>query len=331
MSDEKSYVIGAVAIGRNEGARLEACLKSLVDIVEVVVYVDSGSTDNSVAMAKGLGVVVVDLDTTIPFTAARARNAGFAELRRILPSNNNAFIQFVDGDCEVVDDWIEAAARFLQEQENVASVCGRRRERFPEASVYNRLCDIEWGTSIGETKSTGGDFLIRAEAYSAVEGFNDTLIAGEEPDLCFRLREAGWKIWRIDEEMTLHDAAMSKINQWWQRNKRAGYAYANGHHLHGQTPERFRQREVMRAIVFGAGLPFIVLMGLLAVGPAALLLLFIYVAQAARTYVKLGHLSEGRFAYAVSCTVAKIPEFFGALKFWRAHASGAQSTLIEYK
>lgn len=70
--------VAAVAIGRNEGARLVACLESMVGRVDPIIYVDSGSTDNSVAEARARGAEVVELDMSIPFTAARARNAGAA-------------------------------------------------------------------------------------------------------------------------------------------------------------------------------------------------------------------------------------------------------------
>jgi glycosyltransferase involved in cell wall biosynthesis len=43
--------VAVVAIGRNEGDRLKACLRSVVDVAALVVYVDSGSTDDSVAFA----------------------------------------------------------------------------------------------------------------------------------------------------------------------------------------------------------------------------------------------------------------------------------------
>ena len=41
--------LGAVVIGRNEGARLERCLDSLQGTVACIVYADSGSEDGSVA------------------------------------------------------------------------------------------------------------------------------------------------------------------------------------------------------------------------------------------------------------------------------------------
>ena len=77
--------IGVVVIGRNEGERLKRCLASLLGKADKVIYVDSGSTDGSVQLAQGLGIEVVALDMTRPFTAARARNEGFQCLQRQLP------------------------------------------------------------------------------------------------------------------------------------------------------------------------------------------------------------------------------------------------------
>ncbi|NHX28129.1 glycosyltransferase family 2 protein, partial [Escherichia coli] len=150
--------IGAVIIGRNEGARLVGCLNAVPEIVTRVVYVDSGSTDNSVQAASDAGAEVVNLDMTQPFTAARARNAGFD---RLIAGGPVDFVQFIDGDCELQPDWVETAATFLTSTPEAAVACGRRRERFPDATVYNRLCDWEWDTPVGRAKACGGDALMR--------------------------------------------------------------------------------------------------------------------------------------------------------------------------
>src|SRR4029079_3842379 len=120
--------VGIVVIGRNEGDRLINCLKSVKADADIdIVYVDSGSTDNSVVSATRLGVTVVNLDLTQPFTAARARNEGFAALISLNPQVR--FVQFVDGDCELVAGWLAIASTFLMNKADIAVVCGRRRER----------------------------------------------------------------------------------------------------------------------------------------------------------------------------------------------------------
>src|SRR5205814_5612356 len=181
--------IGLVIIGRNEGERLRRCLESAAGHAAASVYVDSGSTDGSVALARSMNVDVVELDTPLPFTAARARNAGAQRLQQLAP--NIDFIQFVDGDCEIVETWWPIAAARLNERPDLAIVCGRRRERHPDASRYNRMCDLECDTPVGETSECGGDSMMRLAHFSAVNGFDPTLIAGEEPELCLRLRAKG--------------------------------------------------------------------------------------------------------------------------------------------
>src|SRR5882672_3355636 len=160
--------VGVVAIGRNEGERLERCLASVIGHAARVVYVDSGSTDASVELARRMGAVVVELDRERPFTAARARNAGFRKLHEVAPGI--ALVQFVDGDCEVVGGWLARAERELLGDPTLVVACGRRRERHPEASVYNRLCDLEWNTPVGPADACGGDALMRVEAVRAVDG-----------------------------------------------------------------------------------------------------------------------------------------------------------------
>jgi glycosyltransferase involved in cell wall biosynthesis len=213
--------IAIIAIGRNEGERLRRCLASVVGRGMTVIYVDSASTDGSTALARELGAEVVDLDMSLPFSAARARNEGFAWLMQI--ASDVRYIQFVDGDCEIVPGWIESAKQTLDSRSEVVVVCGRRRERFPDASIYNRVADIEWNLPIGEALSCGGDSMMRVSAFQKAGGYDASIVAGEEPELCQRLRGAGWKILRIDAEMTLHDSAMLHFAQWWKRSVRSGY------------------------------------------------------------------------------------------------------------
>jgi GT2 family glycosyltransferase len=321
--------VGVVVIGRNEGVRLERCLTSLLGTAEQIVYVDSGSTDGSVSIAQRLGVAVVALDMTQPFTAARARNAGFQRLQQLLPEM--AYVQFVDGDCEVVAGWLAKAQAFLQEQPSVAVVCGRRRERFPQHSIYNLLCDLEWDTPIGEAQACGGDALMRAEAFAAVSGFRPDLIAGEEPELCVRLRAAGWKVWRLAEEMTLHDAAMTRFSQWWQRSLRAGHAFAEGAFLHGAPPERHWLQESRRAWLWGLGFPLATLMAVLLLGWVGVLLLLVYPLQVLRLARRGKRSRRECWLQAGLLVLGKFPEMLGQVKFLLSRYGARKATLIEYK
>lgn len=321
--------IGVVVIGRNEGERLERCLVTLVGAVEHIIYVDSGSTDGSVHMAQELGVEVVALDMTQPFTAARARNEGFQRLQQLCP--HTGYVQFVDGDCEVQAGWLATAQSFLNEHPTVAVVCGRRRERYPEHSIYNLLCDLEWDTPIGEALACGGDALMRVDAFVAAQGFRADLIAGEEPELCVRLRTAGWKIWRLNAEMTLHDAALTRFAQWWQRTLRAGHAFAEGAFLHGAAPQRHWLRESRRAWLWGLAIPLLIVGACLLLGWPGLFLWLVYPLQVLRIARKGVRSVRENWLQALFLVLGKFPEMLGQVKYLLRRVGAGKTTLIEYK
>ncbi|MFG6562813.1 glycosyltransferase [Sulfitobacter sp. 1A13421] len=308
--------IGAVVIGRNEGARLERSLQGLAEQVAQIVYVDSGSTDGSVAMARGLGAEVVELDMQQPFTAARARNAGMAAL-----GEGITLVQFLDGDCILRDGWLAVAEAHLSAHPQVAVVCGRRREENPEASVYNRLIDREWDTPVGEARACGGDALMRLDALRAVGGYRAEMIAGEEPELCQRLRRAGWQIWRLDAEMTWHDAQITKVGQWWRRSLRAGHAFAEGAALHGRGPDRHWVAETRRALLWGALLPAVILLLALMLPWVGLGLALIYPLQLLRL------MRRGGAAWGFFTLMGKFPEALGVLKYHMRR----DGRIIEYR
>lgn len=324
--------VGVVAIGRNEGTRLRLCLESLEPATRPTVYVDSGSTDGSVELAQSLGAVVVELDPQAPFTAARSRNAGFEKLCSVAPDVE--YVQFVDGDCEVDPGWLPAATVALETDLNVVVVCGRRRERFPEASIYNRLCDLEWDMPVGETQACGGDALMRVSAFVAVGGYRDDLIAGEEPELCVRLRSRGRRILRVAAEMTRHDAAMMRFGQWWRRNVRAGHAFAEVSRLHARSSFGIWKREVRSNWLWGLVVPFA------AISPAAFTwgfslfllaaypLLFIKIWRSRR---RRGDDSRTARLYAFFCVLGKYPQVVGQMRYWMNRLLARRNQLIEYK
>ncbi|MFI5316432.1 MAG: glycosyltransferase [Myxococcota bacterium] len=323
--------IGFVVIGRNEGERLRRCLGSLPTGLPVV-YVDSGSSDGSPALAARAGASVVALDSSAPFTAARGRNAGLERLRSDQPSVELA--QLIDGDCLLSASWLPAALAAIRADPRLAIVCGRRREQLPDASLYNRLCDMEWDTGVGEARECGGDALVRVAALAAIGGFRASMIAGEEPELCFRLRAAGWKIQRIEAEMTLHDAAIHHFGQWWRRQVRAGYAYALCYALHGDSKERFRARDVRSVLVWALGVPASAALLGAVYPPLALVPLALYAVLYRRVRAaRLRKDSDARHARldAAFCLLGKFAQLSGLTRFAWGRLRGAREELIEYK
>ncbi|MGE5609507.1 MAG: glycosyltransferase [Bacillota bacterium] len=324
--------VGIVIIGRNEGERLRRCLASIPESGGLTVYVDSGSTDGSVELARQMGAVVVMLDLSMPFSAARARNVGFEKLMDIV--QDMRYVQFVDGDCELASNWLQRAVEELEKQPVVAAVCGRLRERFPETSIYNRLCDMEWNGPVGEISACGGIAMYRAAAFHDSGGFNPFIVAGEEPELCARLRQKGWRITRIDAEMAMHDAAMFRFSQWWKRSVRAGHAYAQNAALHGRAPARHRVKETRSITLWGVILPVLVLGLLWPSGGWSLPLLVAYPLLIGRIYRhmrKRGFSPANSRLYACFCALAKFPQAIGLLRFHLDRWRSRTPTLIEYK
>ena len=320
--------LGVVVIGRNEGERLRRCLSSLATASQVVIYVDSGSSDGSVAMAESQHVTVVELDQNTPFTAARARNAGFSRLREIAPQTT--LVQFVDGDCELVDGWIEAAAHFLGARSDVACVCGRLRERFPERSVYNRLCDTEWDRAEGETDACGGIAMMKAAVFEAAGGFNETLTAGEELELCLRIRAQGGRVWRVANEMAWHDAGMNRFSQWWRRAMRGGSAAAEGALLYGSDSTAKYTHRLAKIAVWSAGIPLFILV-LAALHPWCLVLAIVYPFKVARLALRDRSRSSGGWLTALFQVLANFAEGAGAARYLLDRARRRQGRLIEYR
>lgn len=212
---------GVVVIGRNEGAKLKECLLSVLPLGCPVVYSDSHSSDDSVSLAGSCGVTTLELDPSRPMNASRGRKEGFELLHRLHPKLQ--YVMFIDGDCVVDQSFISKGLKILGDRPDVSVVFGRLRELHPECSVYNRIVNLEWARPTGEVLTCGGNALFRIDSYLSSGGYNEVIGAGEEPELCSRIRSAGGKILCIDDLMGFHDLGFSTFKQWWVRGLRGGY------------------------------------------------------------------------------------------------------------
>ena len=325
--------LGVVIIGRNEAARLGSGLESVLQ-VPIRIYVDSGSTDESVAVARRAGADIVELDPGFPFTAARGRNEGFERLLALDPQVE--FVLFIDGDCVLQAGWIEEARALFDQRPEVAAICGRRRERYPDASPYNRLTDIEWDEAVGDTEAFGGDVMMRVSAFREVDGYDPTLIAGEDPELSLRLRLAGYTLVRLPSEMTLHDIDLLSFGPWWRRQVRSGHAYAEVVWLQGARRDVFWARQLGSILVWCGALPLLSVMAAWPTQGWSLLLLallgvlWLRIAMYARTARGLS--LRVSTIYATGCVIGKFAQLRGVLEFaWRRLTRRGDVTLIDYR
>jgi glycosyltransferase involved in cell wall biosynthesis len=301
--------------------------------------VDSGSSDDSVSNARAADAAVVKLSTPPNFSAARARNAGMRALLETHPDLE--FLQMTDGDCELRDGWIESAITALRADPRLALVFGRRRERHPDRSVYNALCDDEWNLPVGEAAGCGGDALFRVTALQSVGGYNEAMIAGEDSELSMRLRKNGWRLERIDAEMTWHDADIRHFSQFWTRARRSGHGYAEMAHLHPDARWPDWPRSCRSIMIWGGAMP-------LALAATILLAIFLHplwwiaaalvllpwpvkIAQLFYRQLQRGLSPKIAAAGATLLMIGKLAQFIGLASFHYGRWRNRASPIIEYK
>lgn len=304
---------GIVVIGRNEGKHLTDCFKSIAESDCVKVYADSASSDNSVEIANQFNIEIVQLDTLIPLTAARGRNAGAKRLLELDP--HTSYIQFIDGDTILEKGWLLEAQRILQEKPEVAIVAGKLIEKNETLSIYKQLSALEWERNPGETKFCGGNCMIRAHVFLQIGGFNQDFAGGEEPELCYRVREKGWKIFQSDALMGIHDSRVFSFKQFCKRCVRTGYAYQQISTVYADTPEKLFLRENISNWIYGGIIPIVTIALIPFTSGWSLILLIIYPLLFVRIYLRMKRWKSSlAFAYALTCVITKFPGFYGACK-----------------
>jgi glycosyltransferase involved in cell wall biosynthesis len=326
--------ISIVVIGRNEGVRLAKCLDSIGRIrnvaVKEIIYVDSASTDGSVELASQYGVVVLVVRPERP-TAAIGRNAGW---RRA----DSDLVLFLDGDTVLDPDFPRAASDALSREPSLAAVWGHRREIHPEASIFNRVLDLDWVYRPGFTEFCGGDVLMRRKALLEVGGFDEGLIAGEEPELCRRMRARGYRILHINHPMTGHDLQIARISQYWRHATRAGHAYAEVSELYRGSDDPSWASECRANLIRGGFWPISLAVAILAgirfgFIPIALwlaLLTLLSVRSAWKARWKAGS-PLTLLLYGVHSQLQQVPILAGQLQYQLSKMRGKKQTLIEYK
>jgi glycosyltransferase involved in cell wall biosynthesis len=327
--------LSIVIIGRNEGERLTRCLQSVglahgPDDRAEIIYVDSASTDESPEAAANFGAQVIVLHGGLQ-TAARARNAGWEKA-------SAPYILFLDGDTILNPHFIQTALKVLESDHSIAAVWGHRRELYPERSIYNRVLDLDWIYPAGNTDFCGGDVLMRRSVLVEVEGYDPGLPAGEEPELCRRLRARSYRIVHIDAPMTRHDLNMTRFSQYWRRAMRAGYAYAEVSNRFVGTADPMWSEESRRNLRSGSFWIAWLVVGLILSAFRSLWILpwfVLLIALPARSAWKARSRARGQksllLLYGIHSQLQQIPILIGQLRYFRDRHSGKQRTQIQYK
>jgi GT2 family glycosyltransferase len=330
--------IGAVVIGRNEAEHIGASLRSVRRAVgdAPIVYVDSASRDESVAIASTIADEVHGLDPATPLSAARARNEGFGVITAKAPGLD--YVLLLDGDCLLQQGFVPAAVEALDRRNDLAAVVGNQLEKQIADSVFTRLSALEWWSVPGDITDFGnitGNMVVRVTDFRAHGGFNPRVIAGEDSEFGVRLKLAGRLITKLDMAMAEHQGCITSFDQWWSRAVRAGHALAERYMLHGRSAVHDCRREFFSTIFWGLGMPAVaILLAWQTYGLSLLLLPLGYAAlflKMVRTYHrKQGHSLPDAILQARFGLYDKAANTIGLIKYFRRRMTG-QVQIIEYK
>jgi len=310
----------AVVIGRNEADKLSRALHSVLPVASPVVYVDSGSTDGSADIAAAMGVHVVRLSASKPFSVARARNEGFRHALAVSPDVE--FVQFVDADSEMCPSWFEAAWAALEQDSRVAAAFGRLRERYPERSIFSRLYQAEFDAQFTQANACPGLSMVRTRALIETGGFIESMKGFEDTELSQTLRQTGWRVARVDAQMALHEARMGTYRQWWRRQIRSGFARGQERVLCRAPRVGSSVRQSWSIWLWGLLVPLVTLVTAVKTHGASLLLLTVYLLmiwRIRRRYLRLNPAFTSPGLYALSIMAGKVPEAIGLAQFQLSH------------
>lgn len=327
--------VSVVVIGRNEGQRLVDCLKSINAIhfdgdLEII-YVDSNSQDGSPEFAEAMGVTVLRIIPKHP-CAAIGRNIGWRHA-------SAPYILFLDGDTRLDPDFLNIALAEIGANPQTAVVWGHRRERYPEQSLFNRVLDLDWVYAPGFTDFCGGDALMRRDILAKINGYNEDLIAGEEPELCQRIRTLGYQIFHIDHTMTDHDLAMHRWPSYWKRALRAGYAYADVSQRLKNTEYPLWLKECKRNAIHTLVLFLLIAGGsCLSILKGDLTPLFLMLITSIFLMIRSAYKARWKsesvltlLLYGAHSHLQQIPITLGQLRYWLTRIQHRRQALIEYK
>ncbi|MBN1907879.1 MAG: glycosyltransferase [Deltaproteobacteria bacterium] len=315
--------IGIVIIGINECSHIADCIKAIravnypQDLLDIT-YVDGGSSDNTPDLATGFeGVRVMQLNNPHP-TPGRGRNAGWLTL-------SSPIIQFLDADMIIDPDWFLHAHKLLEN--NIGAVTGTLKEIYPDKNIYHILAEMEWAGKEGPCDFFGGGVLISRKALEDANGYDEYLIAGEDPDLSYRIREKGWLIKRSGHTMAMHDINMSSFLKYLKRAFRGGYAYAEISFRYIKKNEKMWFRETLRILVRSL-LPLIIMLtgfisGFVFSGLIFALLFAVKPSFSIFKFKKqFNRPWKDIIIYTVNAIIIVFPQLFGVIRYYYGLISG---------
>lgn len=209
----------------NEEGKLDACLRSLIDATSgmntEIIVVDSLSTDRSVDVAARHPVRIVQLCERSDQRCGAVAQLGYQVAQ-------GRYLLLVDGDMEVMPEFLPAALAALEGDPRLAGVGGRLIEMSDGMEFRERQLRLKGQQPIGEVKRITGCALYKAEPIRALGYFMDrNLHCFEEFELGLRLRTQGWRLQMLDLACVRHyghrDASLKLLVRRWRTRFFHGY------------------------------------------------------------------------------------------------------------
>jgi GT2 family glycosyltransferase len=233
--------LSIIIVNWNSAAFVRSCLKSIYanthGVSLEIVVVDNASYDGCDELVKKEFPEVRFIQNTQNEGFARANNLGFSHSR-------GRNLLFLNPDTEVVGPalvtmltFLEATAdagivgaRLLNSDGSVQTSCIQRfptilnhlldsewlRQRYPKASLWGMrpLFEDNKGAPVGVEVIVGACLMIKRRVFEMVSGFTpDYFMYGEDADLCYKAKRAGWMVCYLGSASVVHHGEQSSGQQ----------------------------------------------------------------------------------------------------------------------
>jgi len=210
--------VSVVLIAKNQDWNSRRLIESILqgngsyELLDVIL-VDSASSDSTIEFAQEYPIDVLRLRPDQILTPAAGRYVGYKRAR-------GEFILFVDGDMELCHGWLGDALSMMQTDCTVGVATGQIVDVSP-GETKPRVENVE-RSGCKNVSYCGGAALYRRSVLESVGVFNPYLYSEEEPELCLRIRHAGYRIVELQRTVVFHystpTSAFGTLVARWRRN-----------------------------------------------------------------------------------------------------------------
>ncbi|MFC1830695.1 glycosyltransferase [Thermodesulfobacteriota bacterium] len=226
--------LAIVLLSKNQAWNISRLIESVLNVSpEIasteVVLVDSASTDATIEIACKYQISVIQLDKNQHLCPSAGRYTGYN-------FTSSELVLFLDGDNELYPGWLEKALHVLKNNHDVAAISGPRIPLPLKGKDADKPPLLN--PPVEDMKTVwhpGGTALYRRSVLKQVGTFNPFLYSDEEPELAFRIRNAGYRIVMLEHpicyDYTDPAGELSTLYKRWKRNLYLGRGQTLRYHL----------------------------------------------------------------------------------------------------